>query len=89
MTKKKSFDQAALIAQILAVLQPQISSIVDSSIDEVEEVTEKKRQKHCHCPLWKPSEKLVASMCGGQPSRRYKEQLKRRKEVKEDGCSFQ
>ena len=41
-TKKKSIDQAALIAQILAALQPQISSIVDSSIDEVEEVTEEK-----------------------------------------------
>ena len=42
VTKKKSVDQAALIAQILAALQPQISSIVDSSIDEVEEVTEEK-----------------------------------------------
>ena len=42
VTKKKSIDQAALIAQILAALQPQISSIVDSSIDEVEEVTEEK-----------------------------------------------
>ena len=31
-----------MIAQILAALQPQISSIVDSSIDEVEEVTEEK-----------------------------------------------
>merc|ERR1712218_38548 len=41
VTKKKSVDQAALIAQILATLQPQISSIVDSSID-VEEVTEEK-----------------------------------------------
>lgn len=52
--------------------------------DNVEEPTEKKRQKHCHCPLWKPSEKLVASMCGGQPSRRYKEELKRNKELKDD-----
>ena len=42
VTKKKSIDQAALIAQILATLQPQISSIVDSSIDDVEEVTEEK-----------------------------------------------
>eukprot|EP00090_Calanus_glacialis_P002007 TRINITY_DN11511_c0_g1_i2.p1 TRINITY_DN11511_c0_g1~~TRINITY_DN11511_c0_g1_i2.p1 ORF type:complete len:354 (+),score=107.26 TRINITY_DN11511_c0_g1_i2:40-1062(+) len=42
VTKKKSVDQAALIAQILAVLQPQISSIVDSSINEVEEVTEER-----------------------------------------------
>ena len=39
VTKKKSVDQAALIAQILAALQPQISNIVDSSIDEFEEVT--------------------------------------------------
>ena len=42
VTKKKSVDQAALIAQILAALQPQISNIVDSSIDEFEEVTEEK-----------------------------------------------
>ena len=41
-TKRKSVDQNALIAQILATLQPQISSIVDSSIDEAEEVTEEK-----------------------------------------------
>ena len=40
VTKKKSVDQAALIAQILATLQPQISSIVDSTIDDVEGVTE-------------------------------------------------
>ena len=39
-----------------------------------------KRQRHCHCPLWKPSEELVASMTGGQPCRQYKEGIKIRRE---------
>ena len=48
-----------------------------------EENTSKKRQRHCHCPLWKPSTELVESMIGGQPSRRYKQELKRKREEME------
>ena len=29
-----------------------------------EDGTTKKRQRHCHCPLWKPSTELVESMKG-------------------------
>ena len=42
LTKKKTVDQEALIAKIIAALQPQLSSIVDKSIDEIETVTEEK-----------------------------------------------
>ena len=42
LTKKKTVDQEALIAKIIAALQPQLSSIVDESIDEIETVTEEK-----------------------------------------------
>ena len=48
--------------------------------DESEEDIRKKRQRHCHCPLWKPSAELVESMKGGQPSKRYKQELKRKRE---------
>ena len=40
--KKKTVDQQALIAKIIAALQPQLSTIVDNSIDEFETVTEEK-----------------------------------------------
>merc|ERR1712117_777725 len=40
--KKKKVDQNALIAKIIAALQPQLSTIVDNSIDEFETVTEEK-----------------------------------------------
>ena len=50
--------------------------------DESDEKTDdKKRQKHCHCPLWSPSPELVESMSAGQPSRRYKMELKRKKDA--------
>jgi len=42
LKKKKTVDQNALIAKIIAALQPQLSSIVDESIDEFETVTEEK-----------------------------------------------
>merc|ERR1712242_64640 len=42
LKKKKTVDQDALIAKIIAALQPQLSSIVDESIDEFETVTEEK-----------------------------------------------
>jgi len=42
LKKKKTIDQNALIAKIIAALQPQLSSIVDESIDEFETVTEEK-----------------------------------------------
>ena len=40
--KKKTVDQQALIAKIIAALQPQLSTIVDNSIDEFETVTQEK-----------------------------------------------
>ena len=40
--KRKTVDQQALIAKIIAALQPQLSTIVDNSIDEFETVTEEK-----------------------------------------------
>merc|ERR1712012_847435 len=42
LLKKKTVDQDALIAKIIAALQPQLSTIVDNSIDEFETVTEEK-----------------------------------------------
>ena len=42
LKKKKTVDQNALIAKIIAALQPQLSSIVDESIGEFETVTEEK-----------------------------------------------
>ena len=50
LTKKKTVDQEALIANIIAALQPQLSSIVDESIDEFETVT-------CTLPSFISSEK--------------------------------
>ena len=48
--------------------------------EEFEVGTSKKRQNHCHCPLWKPSSELIGSMNGGQPSRRFKQKMKRKRE---------
>ena len=57
---------------------------VDEKVEEVEETDEseinRRRPKHCHCPLWQPSSLLVESMGSGQPSRRYKEDLRKKKE---------
>jgi len=44
-----------------------------------EELGANKRQKHCHCPLWKPFQELITSMSGGQPWHRYKDELNKRK----------
>ena len=43
----------------------------------------KTRVKHYHCSVWKPSEKLVDSMRGGQPSQRYKLHLAKKREEAE------
>ena len=51
----------------------------DDEDEEEEELGASKRLKHCHCPLWKPSKEMITSMSGGQPSHRYKEELKKRK----------
>ena len=48
--------------------------------DESEENNREKRLRHCHCPLYKPSAELVESMNKGQPSKRYKQVLKRKRE---------
>ena len=62
---------------------------INEEVDDTDEIEiggneikedKKKRQRHCHCPLWKPSAELVESMTGGQPCRRYKSELKKRRE---------
>ena len=53
---------------------------LDEKVEEVEETDEseinRRRPKHCHCPLWQPSSLLVESMGSGQPSRTHKEDLR-------------
>ena len=51
--------------------------------DGEEEKKKIPRQKHCHCSIWKPSEKMVDSMRGGQPSQRYKLHLAKKREEAE------
>jgi hypothetical protein len=39
--------------------------------EEDEEEDEVAKLRHCHCPLWNPSNKLVASVTGGGAYRRF------------------
>ena len=48
--------------------------------EDSDEKADKKRQIHCHCPVWKPSAGLVESMGAGQPYRRYNEEMKRKRD---------
>ena len=47
---------------------------VESEVEKGE-VKKKKLPYHCHCPLYEPSEELVAVVLGGQASRVRKEEL--------------
>ena len=40
--------------------------------------------RHCHCHLWQPTDELMDTMRGGQPYRRYKADMEKRKQEEED-----
>jgi hypothetical protein len=40
--------------------------------------------RHCHCHLWQPPDELMDMMRGGQPYRRYKADMERRKQEEEE-----
>ena len=64
--------------------QDQADTEEDETTDEEEEGTEKtikgEKASHCHCHLFEVDQDLMATMSNGQPCKRYKADLKRKKE---------
>ena len=51
----------------------------DESDDESDEMVELKCLQHCHCSKFEVTDSMMADMSGGQPSRRFKADVKEKK----------
>ena len=67
------------------LLKQKCEQCIDVKKEESDdEDDEEEASCRCHCTMFKPSESLLASMSGGQPSRRYKAEEKEKRKVKAD-----
>jgi hypothetical protein len=57
---------------------------VDTDEEEAEAKIKNEKSRHCHCKLFSVDEELMAEMNGGQPWKRYSEELKKKQMDKKE-----
>ena len=88
MRSKKETLCSRQVSQLLLLanmyIKAEIFDLVRSCMHCKVLSTIKEDGRHCHCHLWKPSDELMDMMRGGQPYRRYKADMEKKKQEKEE-----